>query len=222
MPPTDAQSGFSPPPKVAPLANISESNHGMLAAHELGLAALAYPACIIGADRRFLFANQAYVALFLQNRSLTGVPAREVLSDAVYNLVEPFLAAALMGTTNTFSQPSTDAHGVKHWLDVNCAPSRRRDGAILGVTVTLRHVEDNIAEASMQNYQTLARSLLRALANSAGDLLVYVDCNFILRFANNPFLVWTGRLEKDLLNRHIADVFDRTITLEQRHGDIVC
>lgn len=209
MRPTGSQSGFLPPPKTPRPATTSENHHRLMAALEPGLAALTLPACIIGPDMRFSFANQAYVALSQQNRSLTSVRVREVLGDEVYNIVEPFLAAAFTGVTNTFRQPLTDARGAKRWLNVDCSPYSSPDGAILGVIVTLRRVEDNLPQERVQADQTLE---LRARPETAEILLVYIDCDFILRFANDSFFEWTGKLASDLLNRKITDAFDRTIT----------
>ncbi len=218
MPTTDSQSGFSTPPKTSSAAKTSENDRALLAALEPGLAALALPACIIGPDMRFSFANRAYVALFQQNRSLDGIAVHEVFGDANFCLVEPYLAAALAcGKTSTFRQQSTDAQGVKHWMELQCCPYSRPDGAILGVILsviaTVSIVEDILEQEHALVDETSAHErLLCKLADSAGMLVAYLDSNFILRFANDSFFEWVGLSETDLLHRHFGDAFGRTIT----------
>ena len=155
-----------------------------------GLSAIGLPACLIAPDYRFAFANQAYMTLTGQpDRTLTGLPVTDALSASEYEVVYPYLVAALeRGETSTFNRQSVDSDGHSHWLEVNYYPQRMADaeGSILCVLAVVSNAE----RLKAQEAKTLARErLLRQLTDSAGLPIVYLDTDLAVQFANKPFLI---------------------------------
>jgi PAS domain S-box-containing protein len=95
----------------------------------------ALPAMIIyiDADRRFGFANRAYQEWF--GRSLDdirGRPFRDVVGEAAFREVEPYMEAALRGETISFEATVRNAARVPRRIEGRYVPSRGADGQVVG------------------------------------------------------------------------------------------
>ena len=196
--------------KFQPNSKADEATRlAAIAALTPGLAAMGLPACLITPDHRFAFANQAYMTLTGQpHRTLTGFAVTDALSASEYEVVHPYLVAALeRGEASTFNRQWVDPDGYSHWVEVNYFPQRLADeeGSILGVLAVVSNAERLMALEA----KTLARErLLRQLTDSAGLSIVYMDTNLVVQFANKPFFDWTGRPEREVMHRKITETFD--------------
>jgi PAS domain S-box-containing protein len=97
------------------------------------------PAAIVvfGTDERVLFENRAYLELTgLDADQVNGKRIREVVGDAGYPAVEPYVRAVLAGHTAHFEQRMTDPSGRTLDMDVVYMPLKDAYGRVTaGITV---------------------------------------------------------------------------------------
>ena len=200
----------STPPDHPLQCSVSANNalrSAAIAALIPGLTALGMPACFITPDRRYAFANQAYMTLSGQpTRSLTGLNMADAMSAAEYEVIRTHLVAALeLGKTAKFNQQLTDPRSESRWVEVNYFPQRLPDGSLFGVLAVISNAERVMALEA----ETVDRNrLLKQLTDSAGLPIVYLNTELVVRFANKPFWDWIGRTESEILNRKITDAFN--------------
>ncbi|MGY2490656.1 diguanylate cyclase domain-containing protein [Cupriavidus sp. CP313] len=106
----------------------------------------------IDTDERYVFNNQAYERVFgLKPEDLRGRHVREILGEARYARVQPFMQRALAGTAVTFETEDSDPE--YHCMESSLRPEWSADGSeVVGVHI---HVQD-ITQRKLET-QRLAR-----------------------------------------------------------------
>ncbi len=176
-----------------------------------GIEAIGFPACFVGLNEHYLFANRAYCAFISKAPdAVIGQPLRDVLLPSEYASVTPYLDSALRkGETVHFHRLSFDANGKKRWMLVNYFPQRDNHGRIYGFMAVVTNAE----RVKALETETLERErLLRLLTNSAGIPILQIDADLVIRFGNQPFLDWVGRSATDVIGKRFIETFPPAIT----------
>jgi PAS domain S-box-containing protein len=151
---------------------------------ELRLVTDAAPALIsyIDAELRYQFVNARYVDWFGQQpEEMVGRHMRQVLGDAAFEYLEPYVEAALAGRHSRFDSEIPYRTGTRH-IHAEYVPNVRADGTVAGFYALvndiseLKQVEAVLKEADRRKDEflaTLAHELRNPLAaiRSATELL---------------------------------------------------
>ncbi|MEH1934401.1 MAG: AAA family ATPase [Nostoc sp.] len=155
---------------------------------ELRLITDALPACIcyIDTDRRYRFANRTYEEWYGCSRDeILGKQVREVMSEAAYEIIEPYMNRALAGEIITYEAEVPFPLG-KKYLAVTSIPdfdlnaqvrgyyglitdiSEQRNAALL----ERKHAEDS---SILEERNRLAREIHDTLAQAFTSIIVHLD-----------------------------------------------
>lgn len=171
-----------------------------------GLSAISLPACFVGADQRYAFANHGYLRLIDRTRdAVVGKKVSDILSPAEYAQVRPHLEAAFTSGRDThFHRLIVDVQGNEKWVLVNYIPQRLASGEIYGLIAVVTNAE----RLKKLERETLERErLMRSITDRAGLPIVHLDASLKFLFANQPFFDWIGRNKSEVLGRTIDAVF---------------
>jgi PAS domain S-box-containing protein len=134
----------------------------------------AVPALIgyVGADERYRFNNSAYQQWF--GRPLAGVAGRhvrEVLGEAVYAVIAPYIRTALSGRPVTFESEMVYGDGKLRYVRATYVPDIGEDGRVSGFVAHVTDISDlKRAEEEREQLRRHADELGRAARRLAESL----------------------------------------------------
>ncbi|BAY23936.1 serine/threonine protein kinase and signal transduction histidine kinase with GAF and PAS/PAC sensor [Calothrix sp. NIES-2100] len=155
---------------------------------ELRLITDALPACIcyIDTDRRYRFVNRTYEVWFNRSRDeILGKQVREVMSEASFEIIEPYMNRALAGEIITYEAEVPFPLG-KKYLAVTSIPDFDRHAQVKGYYGLIADISEqrNAAlrerqraeEASiLQERNRMAREIHDTLAQAFTSIIVHLD-----------------------------------------------
>ncbi|WDD36224.1 AAA family ATPase (plasmid) [Nostoc sp. UHCC 0926] len=155
---------------------------------ELRLITDALPACIcyIDRDRRYRFANRTYEEWFSRSRDeIVGKQVREVMSEASYEIIEPYMNRALAGEIITYEAEVSFPLG-KKYLAVTSIPDFDLNAQVRGYYGLITDISEqrNAAllerkraeEASiLEERNRMAREIHDTLAQAFTSIIVHLD-----------------------------------------------
>jgi PAS domain S-box-containing protein len=135
----------------------------------------AVPALIsyVDADFRYQLANLGYQRWFgLQPEEIVGQPVRQVLGEAVWNKVRPWMERALAGEAVSYDQELPYRQGGARWVTASYTPDRDEAGRVRGIVVLVVDINVRVAaEAAL----AASRQQFRGIVESAMDAIITID-----------------------------------------------
>ncbi|NHC37347.1 PAS domain S-box protein [Scytonema millei] len=157
---------------------------------ELRLITDALPVYIsyVDADRRYRFVNRAYEVWFKRSRDeILGKHVREIVSEAAYQIAEPYINQVLGGQSTTFEAEIPP--GSKNYISATHIPDFSANGQVQGYYGLIRDISDcKLAEAALQRSEAKFRNI----------------------FENSQVGIYRTRLSDGLIleaNQRLADLF---------------
>ncbi|MEH2040070.1 AAA family ATPase [Nostoc sp.] len=155
---------------------------------ELRLITDALPACIcyIDTDRRYQFVNRTYEVWFSRSRDeIVGKQVREVMSEASYEIIEPYMNRALAGEIITYEAEVSFPLG-KKYLAVTSIPDFDLNAQVRGYYGLITDIseqrnaallERKRAEESsiLEERNRMAREIHDTLAQAFTSIIVHLD-----------------------------------------------
>lgn len=159
---------------------------------ELRLVTNAVPALIafIDADQRYRFNNQGYEDWFNQSATdLYGKHIREVVGDAAYENVRPYVEQVLAGQQVTFERSIAFKDGSIRYLSATYVPRIDDQGSVEGFVALIHDLSDRrqAEEALMQS-----EARYRYLAESIPQLVWTANAEGVIVDANQRWCAFTG------------------------------
>ncbi len=182
-----------------------------------GLAAMvdAAPLLIasIGPDQRYRLVNAEYERIWNKPRDwFVGRAIADTLTDEVYRLITPYLAAALAGTPVDFEYEGHYAPREPRTLRdmrARCTPNivnGRQDGIVMVI-------EDITRYRSIERAIETAQHPLHDIVDNLSALITYVDADMRYRYVNAGFLAWYQLPAQIFIGNRVADVVGDSYTL---------
>lgn len=148
---------------------------------ELSLVANAVPALIsfVDAEQRYRYSNHGYEAWFgCAPEQICGQYIWDVLGEAAYSRVQPYIEQVLAGQQVTFENQVQHQDGSRRHVEATYVPRLNRQGAVEGFValindVTERKQTEAALQASEARYRYLAELIPQLVwtANAEGILL---------------------------------------------------
>ncbi|MEI7733743.1 MAG: PAS domain-containing protein, partial [Verrucomicrobiota bacterium] len=162
-------------------------------------------------ERRYKFVNESYLKLLGRRREeVIGKHLRDVVGEAAYALVSPYLDTALAGQVAEYDQTLPLPVGPRA-LHARYAPEHDAAGRVIGVIAAIVDVTE---------YKTLEAQFLRAQRlDSLGALAggIAHDLNNVLA----PVLMAVPELRKEVGESSSRSMLDAMETSAQRGSDII-
>ncbi len=183
----------------------------------------AVPALIayVDADLRYRMVNRAYERWFGRSAEETeGRLAREVLGDAAWDRVLPYVKRALAGETVEYEAELPYKHGGTRWVQASYLPDRGEDGRVRGFVVMVidhtvrRRIEEELRQSReqfidlMAHHDNIHESERRHMAHEIHDELGQLLTGMRLAFSALRLRGDSGRKE-DI--RQTADQLERML-----------
>jgi PAS domain S-box-containing protein len=112
---------------------------------QLQLITDALPTCVsyITCDVRYQFVSAAYEQWFGRSkRELIGRRVQDVIGDAAYETVAPYILRALAGETVSYDGEVPYLHGPRRFVEATYIPQLGNDGAVVGVVALISDVSE--------------------------------------------------------------------------------
>ncbi|MBW4485470.1 MAG: PAS domain S-box protein [Tildeniella torsiva UHER 1998/13D] len=159
---------------------------------ELRLVTNAVPALIafVDADQRYRFNNQGYEDWFNQSATdLYGKHIREVVGDAAYENVRPYIEQVLAGQPVTFERSISFKDGSIRYLSATYVPRFNDAGVVEGFVALINDLSDRrqAEEALMQSEERY-----RYLVETIPQLVWTANAEGVLIDANQRWCAFTG------------------------------
>ena len=159
----------------------------------LGLITDALPALIsyIDAGGRYVLANKAYEVWF--GRSADDIRGRsmpEVLGDAAYEILRPYVQRALAGERTTFEAEVPYRDGGMRWIRASYIPDSVPGSAVKGLFVLVNDVTD-IKRAERSLRESEAR--FRNMADHSGVMVWVTEPDTRCTFLSKSWYEFTGQ-----------------------------
>jgi PAS domain S-box-containing protein len=114
---------------------------------QLRLVADSLPVLIafVGSDRRYRFTNREYSSWTgLSTEELDGRTVREVLGEATYTMLEPYIDVALSGRKVDHQSVMTRGDGEQRQVESSYVPHTDRQGNVVGFFALIRDVTERL------------------------------------------------------------------------------
>ncbi len=171
--------------------------------HLLSLTMDSTPALIsyIGADCRYRRVNQSYERWFGRRaEDLQGRTLWDVLGQAAWEAIRPYVERVLAGETVTFEQEVPFARGGTRWVHATYTPDRDEGGKVRGFIAHVLDInERRCAEAQLQRQANELDAVFHAL----DDAVVVFDATGRIVRSNPAFRALFG-IDPVVLDRSAA------------------
>ncbi|BCL38312.1 AAA family ATPase [Nostoc sp. MS1] len=155
---------------------------------ELRLITDALPACIcyIDTDRRYQFVNRTYEVCFSRSRDeILGKQVREVMSEAAYEIIEPYMNRALAGEIITYEAEVSFPLG-KKYVAVTSIPDFDLNAQVRGYYGLITDISEQRKAALCERQRAeetsileernrMAREIHDTLAQAFTSIIVHLD-----------------------------------------------
>jgi len=207
------------PEPRAPEAAASESAQRDLAARysahlERLVDAIGLPIGRWDPAHRLTFCNTPYTEWARRPRSqLLGRTLSELFGRAAWDAAAAAFAGAFGGAVTTYDRLLTHLAGGPRWARIQAFPERNDAGGIEAIYTIAFDIHDDV---SLREQLVHARRRLDRFAENIPYPLTYVDCDFVLRFANRAYAEAIGRPVDELLGRPIRELHGERLWAEDR------
>jgi PAS domain S-box-containing protein len=175
---------------------------------ELSLIMEAVPALIahLDPDCRYLQVNANYARWFGRSPEETrGRHIRDLLGEAQWALIKPYVDRVLAGETITYERPLPFQGGESRWIRASYTPDLDEAGRIRGFVVHVMDIEERkkIEEAvktSEENY--------RRILETANEGIVIGTLDGKMTFINQKWADMLGYWKEDIIGRVGLDFMD--------------
>jgi PAS domain S-box-containing protein len=149
----------------------------------------------VGADRQYRLVNQTYERWFGHSpQAIHGRPVSEVLGEAAYQAIRPYMDRALAGETLTFEQTLPYKAGGARSVRVTYTPDRTADGQVHGFVTLVEDVTDRQrAENAVRQSEARFRALME---QSPLSIQVFAPDGRTVRVNRAWEELWGVRLEQ--------------------------
>ncbi len=207
---------------VGVVADITEKRQAEQALRDgeqqLQLITNAVPALISYIDANYCYrlANKTYERWFgLSPAEIKGRPVRDILGEAAWERVRPYMARALAGEHVSYEMQLPYRDGGPRWVHVTYTPDRDETGGVRGFVVLV----NDIAAARRAAEELTAAKAAAEQANAAKDQFL-AALSHELRTPLTPILAAAGVLKEDVrLPDDVRDdllMIHRNVRLETR------
>ncbi len=169
-----------------------------------GLDVLSLPACVLDADMRYRYVNDAYQEMSGKTRAeCLGRTPDQVFQRTPRDERRTHLKRALAGESTVFNRRSLEGPGAGRWVRAHYVPLHDVAMSVVGVMVVLVDVQSlKDAEAALADRERQ----LSLIIDSVGFPITYVDRERVIRFANLPSCEWSGRTADAMIGQPIEAV----------------
>jgi PAS domain S-box-containing protein len=190
------------------LARVNQALRESEAQMRLVTDALPVLISYVDRDERYRFNNRAYETWFAHARhEMTGCTLREVLGDAAYQQIQPFVKRALAGEMVTFERTIPYKDGGTRDVQVSYLPDVEPGGQARGYYAMVLDISDR-RRAEAERESLLAREqLARAEAERASNLKdeFLATLSHELRTPLNAILGWAQVLRRQETTGDVAN-----------------
>ena len=187
---------------------------------QLRLITDSLPALVtyMGADRRFRFANKAYMTWFgIEPQSLIGKHARELVGEIGYRQIEPYMERALAGETVQYERDVTLPDGRTIYAQMNYVPDKDEQGRTLGYVALIHDMTDRYrAELELQTERKRLHDILLnappaiALRSGPDGVFTFVNAKYQKKMGGRAML---GKTTREI---HLEPTAHRFVELFER------
>jgi diguanylate cyclase (GGDEF)-like protein/PAS domain S-box-containing protein len=162
-------------------------------------------------DRRYRYANSAFLRLIGKSRdAVIGRTVEDVIGLNLAGNRRHLFERALAGEFVT-NQAYDSINGRQGWREVRYLPSRSADGAVEGVYVISRSIDDaKRTEDELRSQQMR----INVLTDNLPAQISYMDTERRYRYCNQRFLSDNGLVEADVIGHSAEEVFGAEIAAE--------
>ncbi|MCW8084204.1 hybrid sensor histidine kinase/response regulator [Sabulicella glaciei] len=162
----------------------------------------------------YAFVNKIYESWFPRRREeILGRRVRDVVGEAAFAKVEPWIRRALAGERVSFEQFMPYAEGKHRHVQVEYVPRRAEDGRIVGIYGLVQDVsEARRAEAALRELnETLERRVAEHAAErdqawrNSRDLLAVVDAEGVFHAANPAWEAILGHRPEEVVGHNFVN-----------------
>ncbi|MDQ6620984.1 MAG: PAS domain-containing protein [Pseudomonadota bacterium] len=157
------------------------------------------PIVYLDADCRYLFVNEAFLALTgIERDDIIGRGLTDGVEDDSSLLLRPYVERAMAGEQVTYERAVVDRVGRTRWMRARIVPDLKFDGTINGLYLVAHDITD-VREA--QDALAARESQLRAIMDGVPAPVAYIDPDERCHYVNRSFLQYFG-----LDPRHVAEL----------------
>jgi len=189
---------------------------------ELRLITDALPVCIsyVDANQRYRFVNRTYEVWFSCSRDeILGKSVRELLGEAAYQIVEPYINRALEGQTTTLEAEIPFSLG-KKYITATLIPDFDRNAQVRGFYGLITDISEQRNAALRESKRAEAASILEErnrMAREIHDTLAQAFTGIVLHIGAAT-QVLTDDLEATQAHLEMIDELARTGLAEARRS----
>ena len=195
---------------------------------QLRLITDSLPALVtyMGPDRRFRFANNAYMTWFgIEPQSLIGKHARELVGEIGYRQIQPYMERALAGETVQYERDVTLPDGRTIYTQMSYVPDKDEQGRTLGYVALIHDMTDrHRAEVELQAERKRLHDILMnapaaiAMRSGPDGVFTFVNAKYQRMMEGRALL---GRTTREIHPEPTADRFMELIERVYTTGEPV-
>ncbi len=156
------------------------------------------------ADQRYRFVNETAIKMLDRPREhIIGKHISEIMDDAMYQSLVPYLKTALCGEEVTFERERIGLDGKQRIFQVTYLPHVGQDGRVLGCYVLSVDVTER-KQAETEAHENEAR--LRLITDNVAATIIYVDADGRYQFVNKATEELYGRPRDEIIGRTMREV----------------
>lgn len=165
---------------------------------------IAMPVSYIDSERRVQFYNKVgFEWLGLTEKDVIGKTISEVAGAETATIVEPWLAKAFAGQSQTYERLTTRLSGELRWVRGHMVPDIRDDGKVAGVFSVVTDINDDVK--LRQELQDQQRQI-RVFADNIPESISYLNRDRRYTFVNNTFLRLSGMAREKIIGESVTMV----------------